>query len=80
MDDNERHIIDGYVAVTEVHAHMSALTGVLRDMVDKADIAAATSIHLTEGQISTDEIRQLFGWSMCNKAQNAINKREGRDA
>ena len=79
MDDNERHIVDNYASVVDDCTRLKVLTGVLKNMVDKADIAAATSIHLTEGQISTDEIRQLFGWSMCSKAQDAINRREGRD-
>lgn len=80
MDDNERHIVDEYVSVAEDCTRLMVLTGILRNMVDKADVAAATSIHLTEGQISTDEIRNIFGWSMCAKATSEINKREGKDA
>jgi len=80
MDGNEAHVIDTLVAKTDAHARLAALTSALQNIVNEADCYAIKRSHMTEGTISTREIRELFGWEMCKEAQEIINQREGKDA
>ena len=80
MDDNEKYVIDMLMEKTRENARLEALISSLHTIVDRADINATNAKYLTEGTISTDEIRSIFGWSMCATARIAINKREGKDA